>query len=376
MSIYISLFLLLLLFSFYEIYFIKINNLNYTLFIFSFIILVTLGSLRWNTGTDWDPYFRLFEDNDSLRSFLVYHGKYSPEKGFLMMNYIVKRIYDNYTFFLFVCSVICLGFTFQFIKKYSSFPLFSIFLFYCFFLGFIFLTRQAIAVSIMLFSIRFIENRNFCKFFMVISLAATIHSSVILFIPSYWIYNNNYSNQTIVIILLFSMLVGAFDLILIPLKQIALLLGNNSKLGYRINVYIEDNDILNDNVNPTLVRLFSFSKRILIIPFLLYFRKSIQERVPHFNGLFNLYIFGTVLFFCFYPISVISVRGSLIFTMLEIILIPLLLYQTRHFINKFLLTSFIAIYGLVKLFWALNSYWDLYVPYYSIFSKVIERNLY
>ena len=74
-----------------------------SIYLYFLLFFLILGGIRWNTGTDWDPYYLYFETNDNWRNF-EFSG-FEFENGYVLLNYLVKCISDSYSFFLLICSM-------------------------------------------------------------------------------------------------------------------------------------------------------------------------------------------------------------------------------------------------------------------------------
>ncbi len=109
------------------------------------------------------------------------------EYGFVVLNKLIYILTKNEQIFFSIISIITLGGQYVFIKKYSKNYLGSIILF----IGLNFynynyiLLRQEIAITIILFSIKYIENNNAIRFLFSVFLASLFHQSALVFIFIY-----------------------------------------------------------------------------------------------------------------------------------------------------------------------------------------------
>ena len=166
---------------------------------FAFCVLFTvLGSVRWNTGTDWDAYYYGFLSADSLD--YVLYSPYAFEKGFGLLNFIILNYFNSYTVFLLVFTFITVFLKYKVIthKIFLNYALFSLFAYYCIFIGDIVATRQSMAVSITLFSTLFIIRKKLVWFILTVILASSIHRSAIVFIVAYPLFNYDFRQKTLI----------------------------------------------------------------------------------------------------------------------------------------------------------------------------------
>ena len=112
------------------------------------------------------------------------------EPGYQIFNKLISCICDNFIFYLFALNIIIWTFICIFLKKYSYNVIYSLWLF--FLLGYFDQTfnllRQYLAISIVLISYKYVINRKFIKFFLVLLIAISFHSSSIAFIIAYFVY--------------------------------------------------------------------------------------------------------------------------------------------------------------------------------------------
>ena len=172
------------------------NNKRLTQTILCFLLLWLIQGLRHSSvgidsATSYIPYFErisvswdsLFDFNDSFANF---------EIGYIVFNKLFKFfISTDPQLFILACSFISIAPIAWVIYKYSpniifSFWVFSSFQIYHFgFSG----IRQAIAIGICTLAYNFIVQKKIPVFIALVLLAATFHTSAILFLPAYWIYH-------------------------------------------------------------------------------------------------------------------------------------------------------------------------------------------
>ncbi|OMQ09849.1 EpsG family protein [[Flexibacter] sp. ATCC 35103] len=359
--IYILIFFILLLFTTISLY---NSKLRYILYFLSVFILIIFGSLRWETGADWIPYNNFFLLNDSLDKFL--EGGF--EIGFAYLNYFVKSFSDSYSVMLFVVSSIALLSKSIFVLKKSDNIVFVIFGFYCFFLGDSFPVRQAMAVGILLASTIFIIDRKKIFFLLCVCLAATIHVTSLFFIFAYPIFHLKWSNKKIIYLFLVCIFIGFIKLPIVILSK----LSNVGDLGFvtaKLLYYLEDGADQNTLDNP-INFIVSLIRRLLVFTPLFLCRKRCEAYDPNYNGYLNLLCFGNAIFFAFCTSIEVFIRMGAYFYIYEIFLLAIILkvyWPTKAGSWVYLL---LILYFCIKLYGALSAYWDLYVPYYSIFEYV------
>lgn len=336
---------------------------------FVFMILWSFASLRWETGTDWNSYY------DTFFYFSEAHV-INFEPGYVMILSFVREYTSNYTIFLAVFSFLCILLKFSYFYKYHKDFFFTlILLFYCYYFADIFAVRQNLAISLTLFSTVFIIKRKPLFFILFVGLATSIHYSSILFFFAYYIYWSKISDKKFYYLIAFSVAFGLMGIGGLILDLFLKALGLDGFIGAKINNYLnEDSEVLNTTNNPIVMYLLGVTKRFLLIPIFIYVKNRSEVKFPYLQGYFNLYMVGNVIYFLFAKDLAVFARASVPFLLFEIFLISYVLFYFKAAKKKMVFVFIIMMFFSWARFSALvNSYYDLYVPYNSIFDKKIER---
>ncbi len=179
------------------------------------ILVLQSGLRNVAVGADTYSYYLNFQ----RVKFLSWPGIYSTiinyyttgtgkDPGYLAFQKIVQYLTQNYQFFLFLIAIIFFSALGNFIYKNTtrlSDAVFAFVLYSSLFYSFFSITghRQAIATAGALFSYEFIKQRKLFPFLVLIALASTIHKSVLVFIPFYFvakIENTKYFYSAIVLL--------------------------------------------------------------------------------------------------------------------------------------------------------------------------------
>ena len=166
-----------------------------------FLIAFRNQSLGADTGVYLDhfermvdtPWDRIFENT-------------RMEEGYIVFVKILTLFTSNALVYQVICVTIYLLAVTSFVNQLDDDPFFVLFLFatmgmYTFmFTG----VRQCLAISICLFSFRFIRKRKIVPFALLMALAFTFHKSSILFVAAYLIYRRrlNWLNISIYLLIL------------------------------------------------------------------------------------------------------------------------------------------------------------------------------
>ena len=175
----------------------KIYRINIDLVKFiPMIPLAIIAGIRYGVGQDYFyTYVPVFN-----KVLLGEATKAWGDIGYTFLNILVAHYTDDYAGIFILTSCMFIYFTFKAIYEDSdSIPLSIILLvfmgyYFCFMNG----VRQMLATSILLFSIKYIKQRNIKKFFICILGASLIHLSALIFIPVYFLYTIKWNNKTMI----------------------------------------------------------------------------------------------------------------------------------------------------------------------------------
>ena len=182
----------------------KNERKKHMLFVFSIILLIGFLGLRGFIGWDWWAYYPSYNNLPS---------GFNYEIGYEIWSNIFYKIglsYHHFTFINTVADILILAYV---LKKYSKYPIFSMFLFLAV-QGLSFevdLLRNAKAVLLFIISIQFIKERKIIPFLILNILGMTFHISSIIYLPMYFILNRNYSRKIILPLIILGNIYYIFD---------------------------------------------------------------------------------------------------------------------------------------------------------------------
>ena len=170
-----------------------------------------------SVGNDTNEYVRVFNSFGGIDKLADNINSSRYELGYVLINTIIKTFTNNYTILLGIISIIYLYSIYHFINKHSKSKWISIFLFYT--LGIYFLIfnllRQCIAISIFLYAIDFIINKNPIKYIISIFIASLFHITALILIPIYLFANKRINLISILsIIMIILAMLFCFDQIM------------------------------------------------------------------------------------------------------------------------------------------------------------------
>jgi len=358
MGFYFIIFILLTVFSAFEVYGLK-QNAKSVFFIILSSVLFLLSFIRWETGTDWESYHTFFNYSNQWGL----EGEF--EWGFARLNEFVKIFFDNYTFLLFIIASALFYFQSSAILRFSPYPSFSLLFLWCIIFANIFFVRQALATVILFFSIRYIQEKKLFPFLLMVGLAMLFHRTSLVFIIAWWIYHLKLRPVVMIACIGISLtLTVALSTLMGSLGSIA-----GGAIQQKIDFYLDSSGFTFGMENTSLAQIIikGFANKIFTFAFALFFLKQIEEKGEEFRGYLNLYWISILIYFSMVSISIVLVRLSIVYDMVAIVLIPIILKDIKRLYVRFFLFFIFVCYLFLRLNLSLGSYYDSYVPFKTIF---------
>lgn len=355
MEIYICTILMLSIFALFEVNYFgyNISRIKKYLAIFSFAVVVLQLGLRWEMGTDWEPYYDHYLGINRVKDF-----KYFPQydTGYQLTVLFVKKLFNSYSTYLILNSALFYFLIFKFYSNSTPYFFIAILLMYVSFIGLWGANRQLIALGFVLLSIYFLFKKNYRFYGLAIIIAFLFHSSS-LFALIYFFFNRRFTTPYIFIFLGICFLIGRTSLPMTLFSSFGNLsdLARDKAEAYRLNSEV---------MGAAGYSMVGVIKRILFFGLFLYGRQKIAQKYPQYNLYFNGYVFGLGVYLFFTDtLSVMTSRGSLYFNIME----PLLLsFQALYIKNKVISTIvivFLAILGFMMFKQSISIYPEAFIPY-------------
>ena len=150
-----------------------------------FVLLTFIAACRApEVGRDTALFLNVF-DRIRIRGFLdTFRLSLWVEPGFRLLCYLISRVTANGQWLIVVSAVLINGSVSLFIYRhaknmYLAFYLYLAMMIYPFYLN---IMRQALAIAILLFALDFLKKRRFLPYAGIVLLAATFHTSALLFL--------------------------------------------------------------------------------------------------------------------------------------------------------------------------------------------------
>ena len=359
MTVYILTILLLLSFSYLELCVPMSSALKRTLLILAYTVLVLQVGLRWETGTDWNPYFQHFEGVSDFST--TAPSLTSPEYGYNISVWLTKLLCSNYSTFLALHAVIYYLLIFNSIQRYTGILYLPLMVFYGVTMGVMGSNRELIAVAIGLFALRYIETGQRGRFLLLVGLAFLFHSSALLLLIFLFL-RASFRTPTILLAILGAIVLGLSPVPELLFSQVGNLLGGAlvAKAAYYL-------DSAPASLSESGLTVLGLAKRIVFLALFLHNRTYLSSRLRYYNLMLNGYVAGLVLYFaCARSLLIVVNRGSLYFDFLEPILLAVQILIFVRKSNRLALATVLCAASAIFFFQSIAPYPDEFITYKTV----------
>lgn len=336
MLIYYAILISLIIGFFMDIFNSNKKNLFYK---FNFILLFIFASCRYGVGADYVQYEGFFQKAKELSSVNLNYfldNFHDIEYGYLLLESLIKQFTTQYQIMLLIMNIIMFSFLYKGIERYPNKNI-QLFIFYCFIYLFYITSiyRQGIAMCILYYNLKYIEEKKFIKYLFFCILAGLFHKVSFLMIVVYFFANRKFSKKFYIVLSCISILSAYFFL---TGNLIKFLNENFNFLQFvrRVHYYY----FVKSNGNFNNVSFFGYLQRIILIVIVLIFKK----KIPNYKS--NLLILCPIIFFIFSNVGILSGRISGIFLIYYMCYFSYLLKKEKKSI-KILLSTYILLYGIL-----------------------------
>lgn len=319
---------------------------NKFLYFLSYLCILLPHGLRYGIGTD---YFYTY-----VPGFIsVGQGKeFYSEIGFVFLNKIIYLLTEDYKVMFFITSAIIFLFIYKGIIDNSKNILISIILIFItqFYFSSMNLLRQAIAMSIIFYSFKYLKNNNKIKYVFTCLFATLFHNSALFMIALVFLYNKKITRKKQIIfclsLLALTPILGEF---------IKFIITNYTKYGWYYQTFYA-------TVSVSVILVIA--NLVLFILGLIYLPKDDDE-----YRILNNINFISMCLTVISPVIPLIFRVIKYFTIFQILFIPYLLSKEKKSKQKILnliLTLGMLSFGTIYQIFILGG--EEVYPYVSIFG--------
>ncbi len=306
--IYILIFLLLVVGSAYEIFIEKKKNKYFCIGVVILLIIAT--GFRVNVGPDYPIYrnlfvgFSLFTDySEVLQKALFQQTDEEIEWLYVLLNKLIFDVGLPFYIVTLIMAIIAMSLKVKTMFQYLEYPVLGIFFY---FMPVMFFEdsgqmRQGIGIAICVFSFRYIIKRNLLAFMVCIYIALSFHKTSIVFVPAYWIVKIPMNRIRIVLVLLVGVLISPFGVFKLFSGVMDFLTPSEVNSAYA--GYIKDageGTILESGLNDVIKLGYIF--------LLVRYDKEACAKVPYYEYMRNLGVFGLFIFYIMRTNAIFAIR--------------------------------------------------------------------
>lgn len=290
-----------------------------------FLISVFLSIFRWNVGIDWSMYYNQF--NKGIHVGASIFEEHMEPLNILISNVLVFCGLNDGRYWIGVMALISMYFVYNNISVYSTSVWKSILLF--FIVGFFFdslnTVRQFCAISITVYSWRYVLQKQLVKFLLVVLLASLFHTSALSTLIIYFFPHVRFSKRWVTKILIVALIIAPISTLVAP-KLIGLIPAYEQYMDKSVIKYATGSG----NVLSYL--------RMIYPSFLLLIMRG-NLKVLYINSywklLTNISILGLFILIAF-PTTQLMIRLAYYFYFALIFIIPYLFSKIKFPNGKFL----------------------------------------
>lgn len=322
----------------------------------SFLSVFIISAIRFGIGTDYFMYKSIYLTAASGVGPEQLSKLYQVEPGWATLNYLLGLVFKNgQTIFIVVAliSTICVykGIIYFDKRINTGFAIF-VYLIILYLPSFNIL-RQGFALSILMISFKYIEEKKIVKFILILALAMSFHYTAILFLPVYYILNKDIGKVKWIIIL------ACVILVFINYNDLINLIIGLGPYFEKYSKYETQGFI---KINKTFLIL-----QIIMLMFIAVCNKALKQKDKFMHRMLSMYYISIILSFLGSLVSFAG-RADLYFSISQIIFLPYMCKNLFKEKNKIVAYVVIIIYLLI--FWYICYYYsgnNQCFPYKTIF---------
>ena len=323
-------------------------------------------ALRWKTGTDWSSYYDFFIHSNNP----IWRETVGFELGYTSLNQLLRFFSDSFTVFLFIECFLNLFFIARFAKDMKVNQ--CMILLVSFSLV-VFPIRYTLANSIILCSYKYIINKKFFPFLCFFLLAFSIHRSVVVFFPMYFLVRKEYSLSVLIGVFTVAVVIGllgetTFNNVLRLMAVFYAGVGN----AFQEKLAAYATGEVPERMSMTSVQyLFTYLSSVFFVLLFCYYRTKFFIGNQVYNVLLNLYVFGISFNRVFLQVIPDFARVTSLFTGGFSVMLLLILSQYNRRSTKIIWYVMLILYFYIQFKkGSIEGYYkDIYIPYYNIFSE-------
>lgn len=362
--IYFLLFFFILLFGIFDFFY--ISKLNKLFFIYIIgLVLIVIGGLRWETGTDWYSYYDFYSRNYDYNDFVSFNFEYL----FAVLAFSVKKVFNSYTILLLIISFLAVSIKLYGFVKISDYKyiFLTILMYYANQLGDVSSTRQSLALSFGVIGLLCIVNKRLILYLITTCIAFYFHTSAVIGLLAIPLFYITIERKGIIIVMVSGLCLGLFITLSGTRNFLfSYVMGGNGHIAKRLTAYQEIQELGNSStgsaIDPKVSYILGLIRRcFVLIPALIFYKKLSYHK--HFKILLSVYVLGSLIYLTFTPIIQVLNRMSAYFDISEFLILPLFVTIPVQRYIRVSIYIILIMYTFAKFYSTIMSFWTFYTPY-------------
>lgn len=314
------------------------------LLMFACIVLTFAAGWRSMNWADTDAYVISFTKYTPSISELSFSSKpfgYT-EMGFFYLSVLSKSITSNVHIYFSIVAGLSFFFLYKGLQRYSIFPLIGL----CAYLARFFMgrnlvqVRSGLAYLIVIWGIKYIQEKQFWKYLLLVWIASLFHYSAWIALPLYFLSNwVKIGKRTIVGGLVVAFIIAATMSNVLHAYVADSLTDINLATTYVSKEY--------DKIAKGLANPMIYFQSFLLLCYT-FLERRIAPRTRYYKAIRDGYFYSTLILIVFCSFSALSGRTSTMFATLEFAIIPSLIFlfnkRNRFFAFAIIGVALVAIF--------------------------------
>lgn len=327
-------------------------NIRKLYIVASFLVAWLVAGLRYDVGADYFSYIRMYNEIGQNGLYWAL-STFRAEPLYVILNWVIYHITGQPELVFIITSffVLILIYFIVFQKKESLNVGLALFVFMTlyYFPNFTFI-RLSIAVAIVFYSYKYLENRNFKRYTLCILTAVGFHYTAIIMLPIFFLVNkqDKYKWYKYLMLIMLTLTV------LVAFQWVAEIVLSGTKYV----IYIEEMGNFQGGINQIILHI----PLILIVWF---FKERLIKRKLENRIYLQMFFIGSL--FLLFTLWIGIIDRMLIYLFIsQVLIVPQIINLLKKHEKPLFVTS-IVLYYVIRLFYYLYSNPRMF-PYETIFS--------
>lgn len=344
---YLVIFGLLTLCAVFEAY--RVNTrAEFLMRVFAFFLVFVTAACKYETGVDWRVYERIYDAQEPISAMWengvgVFFSGPRFELGYVLLMAVLKWMGGGAQLLYAVIALVNIILLYKSLTYFSRYPLLCLLGYYSFIFFILDMSgiRQALALNLLLYGMRYAYERRFLKYLLWVILAGLFHQTAYFFIIVYFLFKK----QDIPL----KTLLGLYgvSLVVVGLKvewiqmgaRFIMSLFNLGSLSQKVTDYVFSATFADPTVSPVKILFL-----IVIVGYCIWYRRQILSHTMSRFIFMALLLFGIINNLMF-EISEINTRITAYLIIFEVMMVAQMIQYSGFMMNKLIFRFVFILYA-------------------------------